>query len=148
MCINDIKYFLFEHNLLYSDKTTMMASIEGRPPLTDHKLIEFMFSISPKFKINGSNQKYLLKKVAERYIPQDVIYREKAGFGAPLRAWIRGELSEMVNDLLSEQSIKNRNLYNARYVTELINKDRKGIEDNSYFIWWLFNNEMWFRTFF
>ena len=148
MCLNDIKYFLTEHNLLYSDKTTMMASIEGRPPLTDHKIIEHMFSISPEFKIKGNQQKYLLKKVAERYLPREVIYREKAGFGVPLRAWIRGQLSEMVGDLLSEQSIRDRGLYNANNVSELIDRDRKGIEDNSYIIWWLLSNELWFRTFF
>jgi asparagine synthase (glutamine-hydrolysing) len=148
MCLNDTKVFLPEHNLLYSDKASMAASVEGRPPLTDHRIVEYMFSLPPPFRIKGNVQKYLLKKVAQRYLPRAVAYRPKASFGTPLRSWIRGPLSEMVEDLLCEQSLKARGLYDPPYVSELIERDRKGMDDNALTIWMLLTTEVWFRTFF
>lgn len=148
MCLNDTKTFLPGHNLLYSDKASMAASVETRPPLVDHRIAEFMFTLPPHMRIKLNNQKYLLKKVSERYIPREVINRPKAPFGSPLRSWLRGSLSEMVDDLLSESSIKKRGLYDVATVRDIIDKDRNGAEDNAHYIWILLNNELWFRTFF
>lgn len=148
MCLNDTKVFLPEHNLAYSDKASMAASVESRPPLTDHRLVEFMFSLPPNYRINGNQQKYLMKKVAERYLPKSIVHRPKAPFGSPLRAWIRGPLAPMVDDLLSEERIKARGLYTPTYVSSLIDNDRRGVEDNAMLIWTLLTNEMWFQTFF
>lgn len=148
MCLNDTRVFLPEHNLTYSDKASMAASIESRPPLTDHRVVEFLFSLPPKYRIRGNVQKYLLKRVSEKYLPKNIVHRPKAPFGSPLRSWIRGPLSKMVEDLLSESSLKARGLYNPGYVSALIEKDRKGSEDNAHVIWTLLTNEVWFRTFF
>ncbi len=112
MCLNDTRVFLPEHNLTYSDKAAMAASIETRPPLTDYRLVQRMFTLKPDQRIRGNVQKYLLKKVAERYLPRDIVHRPKAPFNAPLRAWMRGALAPMVDDLLSESSIKARGFYN------------------------------------
>lgn len=148
MCLNDTKVFLPEHNLTYSDKSSMAASVESRPPLTDYRIVEFMFSLPPYFRIRKNTQKYLLKKVAERYLPRQIVYRRKASFGAPLRAWIRGPLSVVVDDLLSEESLKRRGLYSPKYVRQLVHDDRSGKEDNAQILWTLLTNEIWFRTFF
>jgi asparagine synthase (glutamine-hydrolysing) len=148
MCLNDTLVFLPEHNLTYSDKASMAASIEGRPPLTDHRIVEFMFSLAPRERIHRTVQKYLLKKVSEKYLPHNIVYRPKASFASPLRSWVRGPLAPMVADLLSEQSLKARGLYDPAYVSGLIARDKSGLEDNSYQIWTLLTNEIWFRTFF
>ena len=148
MCLNDSKFFLPEHNLTYSDKASMAVGVETRPPLTDHLIAEFMFSLPPRFRITSGTQKYVLKKVAGRYLPKEIIFRPKAPFGAPLRSWVRGPLAEMVGDLLSESSIKARGLYNSAFVRTLIERDRAGREDNAHLIWMLLTNELWFRTFF
>jgi asparagine synthase (glutamine-hydrolysing) len=148
MCLADTEVYLPDHNLTYSDKCTMAAGVEGRPPLTDHPTIEFMFSLHPRFRIRRSTQKYLLKKVAERYLPNEIIYRPKAPFGAPLRAWIRGALAEMINDYLSIASLKRRGIYRTDFVWQAIENDRNGREDNALLIWRLLCNELWLRTFF
>jgi asparagine synthase (glutamine-hydrolysing) len=116
--------------------------------MTDHRVVEFMFTLPPKYRVRGNTQKYLLKKMAERYLPQNVIYRPKAPFAAPLRAWIRGPLAPMVHDLLSESSLKDRGLYDSRYVAQLIEKNDAGIEDNAHILWTLLTHELWHRTFF
>jgi asparagine synthase (glutamine-hydrolysing) len=148
MCYCDTNTYMTDHNLTYFDKSIMAASIEGRPPLLDHRIVELLFKLPPEHKINGNTQKYILKKVAEKYIPNDVIYRPKAPFSAPMRGWLKEELSEMVGDILSEDSLKKRGIYNAQYVQKLISDNRKGIADNSQLIWRLMVNEMWLRTYF
>ncbi|MGB2869669.1 MAG: asparagine synthase (glutamine-hydrolyzing) [Bacteroidota bacterium] len=148
MCLTDTKVFLADHNLTYNDKASMAVGVEGRPPLTDHRLVELMFSLGPHLKIRGTTQKYLLKKVSQQYLPKSIVYRPKAPFASPLRAWIRGPLAPMVDDLLSEESLRKRGLYQSEYVSNVIQSDRKGIEDNSQLIWTLLTNEIWFRTFF
>ncbi|HTD87241.1 MAG TPA: asparagine synthase C-terminal domain-containing protein, partial [Candidatus Binatia bacterium] len=148
MCWNDTRVFLPEHNLTYADKAAMAASVETRPPLVDYRIVEKMFSLSPKFRIRGNTQKWLLKKVSERYLPREIVHRPKAPFNAPLRAWIRGPLAPMVDDLLSETALKRRAIWNSSYVRARIEKDRAGLEDNGMLIWTLLTWELWFRTFF
>ena len=75
MCLNDTHVFLPEHNLTYSDKAAMAASIETRPPLTDYRIVEKMFTLPPGQRIRGNVQKHLLKKVSERYLPQGIVHR-------------------------------------------------------------------------
>jgi asparagine synthase (glutamine-hydrolysing) len=126
----------------------MAASVEGRPPLTDHRIVEFMFKVAPSLRIKRLTQKYLLKKVAEKYLPKSIVYRPKAPFGAPLRSWIRRDLKEMVDDLLTPANLKKRGLYNADYVAQIIRQDREGKEDHSLLIWQVLTSEIWFQTFF
>lgn len=148
MCLNDTKVFLPEHNLTYSDKATMAASIESRPPLTDHRIVEFMFKLPARYRISGKMQKALLKKVSEKYIPGEVIYRPKAPFSSPLRSWLKGPLREMIDDYLVSNNARTRDLYNRDFVREIIHNDRSGLEDNSLFIWHMLTTEIWMRTFF
>jgi asparagine synthase (glutamine-hydrolysing) len=148
MCLNDTRVFLPEHNLTYSDKAAMAASIETRPPLTDHRLVEKMFTLPPAHRIRGNTQKYLLKKISERYLPHSIVHRPKAPFCSPLRAWMRAPLAPMVDELLSETSLKARGFFDAAQVRALIEKDRRGEEDFGMVIWTLLTFELWFRTFF
>lgn len=148
MCWNDTLVFLPEHNLNYSDKASMAAGIETRPPLTDPRLVEWMFTLPPRARIQGNVQKYLLKKVSERYLPARIVHRPKAPFNAPLRAWMRGPLAPLVDELLSETSLKRRGVYDAAFVRTLIEQDRRGAADHAMVIWSLLTLELWFRTFF
>jgi asparagine synthase (glutamine-hydrolysing) len=147
MCLNDTKIFLPEHNLTYSDKASMAAGVESRPPLIDHRIVEKMFTLPSDFRIRKHCQKWILKKVSEKYLPEKIIYRPKAPFGSPLRSWIRCPLKEMVNDLLSSESVKRNNIYNHKTINKLIENDRKGLEDNAHIIWTLLTNEIWSNIF-
>lgn len=147
MCLNDTHVFLPEHNLTYSDKAAMAASIETRPPLTDYRIVEKMFTLPPEQRIRGRTQKWLLKKVSERYLPQEIVHRPKAPFNAPLRAWMRGPLAPMVDELLSETSLRRRGFYEPPAARALIDADRRGIEDHGMVIWTMLTTELWFRTF-
>ena len=102
------RFFLAEHNLNYTDKMSMAEGIEVRVPFLDLDLVDFASSIPDKFKQRRGEGKWVLKKAMEPYLPNDVIYRPKSGFGAPLRKWMQNELRELLRDYLSPLSINRR----------------------------------------
>jgi asparagine synthase (glutamine-hydrolysing) len=141
------KHFLADHNLNYLDKAAMAAGVEVRVPLLDLELLPFMVRIPPGFKRRGSQGKYILRKAAEPYLPREVIYRAKTGFGAPLRRWLRHELREMVEEMLSEKALKERGLFRPQAVHALLAEDRQGKVDAAYTIFALLCIEIWCRIF-
>jgi len=141
------KHFLVDHNLNYADKTCMANGVDVRDPLIDKELIDFATKIPPNLKQNGRIGKYIFKKAMEPYLPNDVIYRPKSGFGAPLRNWLKNELKEKVADTLSINSIKNRGIFNASSVQNLIKLNQEGRIDGGYTIFSLMCIELWFRIF-
>ncbi|RBP36360.1 asparagine synthase (glutamine-hydrolysing) [Roseimicrobium gellanilyticum] len=147
MCLNDTRVFLPEHNLTYSDKASMAASIETRPPLVDKDVAAAMFQAAPHLRIKGGIQKHLLKVIGEKHLPRDVVHRPKASFNSPLRSWMRGPLSPLVDELLSESQVKSRGLMDAKTVRRWVEEDRAGREDHSMWLWTLLTWEIWHRTF-
>lgn len=147
MCLNDTLTFLPEHNLTYSDKAAMAAGVEARAPLVSKDVVSTMFQASPRLRIRRGVQKYLLKKVGEKYLPRDVVHRAKASFNSPLRSWIRGPLRGLVDSLLSERQLRERGIYDSRIVKRMVDEDRTGREDHSMWIWTMLTVEVWHRTF-
>lgn len=143
----DMKYFLTDHNLNYTDKMSMAHGIEVRVPFLDVDLVALSTKLPVKLKMKGNTTKYLLKKVAEKYLPNDVIYRPKTGFGAPVRKWITNDLDEMIYDNLSPAKIKDRGIFDAKAVSDLIHENKTGKIDASYPIWALLAIESWFKQF-
>jgi asparagine synthase (glutamine-hydrolysing) len=143
----DMKTFLPCLNLAYTDKTSMANSLEVRVPLLDHELVELAGRIPARLKIKGLTRKYILKKAAEAWLPRNIIYRKKAGFSAPLRAWLRRDLHDLVEDLLSESNINKRGYFDYREVRRLIDDNFAGREDNSLKVFQLLTLELWHREF-
>ena len=143
----DQKTFLPELNLAYSDKTSMAASVEVRVPLLDQQLAAFMRGIPAGMKIRGMKQKYLFKKAMEGILPHDVIWRGKAGFGAPIRNWLHGDLRPMIDDLLSEESLRRRGYFDVGAIARMRDEDRTGAADHTYRLWALITLELWMRMF-
>jgi asparagine synthase (glutamine-hydrolysing) len=143
----ELKTFLVDHNLNYTDKLGMAVGVEARVPFLDLDLVEFSQSIPQSMKMRGKETKYILKKVAERYLPLDVIYRPKTGFGAPVRKWITSDLQPMINERLSIDRIKARGIFNPEAVWNLIDQNKTGKIDASYSIWALLAIESWCMQF-
>jgi asparagine synthase (glutamine-hydrolysing) len=97
--------------------------------------------------MKGNTTKYILKKVMEKYLPKDIIYRPKTGFGAPVRRWIKNDMKEMTHDVLSARSIENRGVFNSDAIHRLIAENDQGKIDASYTIWSLLAIETWLRQF-
>lgn len=143
----DMKTFLPCLNLAYTDKMSMAASTEVRVPLLDDELVALAARIPPELKLKGMRRKYVFKRSMEGVLPQKVIWRPKAGFGAPIRSWLVGDLAPMVDDLLSPEAIHARGLFSPREVARLVHANREGTEDNALRIWALLTLELWCRRF-
>ncbi len=143
----DLKTFLPCLNLTYTDKTSMASSMEVRVPLLDHELIEMTARIPARLKLKGLTRKYILKRAAEAWLPREIIYRKKAGFSAPVRAWLVRDLRDTVEDLLSETNIRSRGYFDYKQVRRLIDENLSGREDNSLKIFQLLTLELWHRAF-
>jgi asparagine synthase (glutamine-hydrolysing) len=141
------RFFLSDHNLIYTDKMSMASGVEVRVPFLDHDLVEFASRIPIKYKQRGSVGKWVLKKAMEPYLPKDIIYRPKTGFGAPLRRWIKFELSELLTDLLSEESLLKRGIFDTNAVHKLIESNESGRIDASYTLFSLMCIEIWCRQY-
>ena len=141
------RFFLADHNLTYTDKMSMAAGVEVRVPFLDMDLIELAASIPAGLKQRGNEGKWILKKAMEPYLPRDVIYRPKTGFGAPLRRWLGGELRELMGDLLAEESLRRRGLFDPGAVQRLIVDNESGHQDGAYLLFSLMCVEIWCRQF-
>ncbi len=143
----DLKTFLPCLNLTYSDKTSMAASVEVRVPFLDHKLVELSARVPAEYKLHGTTRKFILKRCLEDLLPKQILYRKKAGFSAPVRAWLLRDLREMVDDLLSAETLKKRGYFDPAEVQRLIQQHRAGREDNALKIYQLLTFELWCRKF-
>jgi asparagine synthase (glutamine-hydrolysing) len=92
-------------------------------------------------------RKYILKKAVEGILPHDVIWRKKAGFGAPIRSWLRGGLRPMIDDLLSEQRMRRRGIFEPKAVRQMIDANLSGKEDYNLQVFQLLTFELWMQQF-
>jgi asparagine synthase (glutamine-hydrolysing) len=143
----DMKTFLPCLNLTYTDKTSMANSMEVRVPLLDHELVELAARIPAGLKLKGLTGKHIFKRAAEAWLPKEIIHRKKAGFSAPVRAWLVRDLRDMVEELLSETNIRSRGYFEYPYVRQLIDSNLSGREDNSLKVFQLLTLELWHRAF-
>ena len=141
------RFFLPDLNFTYTDKMSMAAGVEVRVPFLDLDLVEFAARIPVALKQRGRVGKWILKKAMEPFLPRDVIYRSKSGFGAPLRAWMRNELRPMLSDLLSTESLERRGLFDPVAVHRLIDQNQAGKVDAAYTLLSLLTIEIWCRRY-
>jgi asparagine synthase (glutamine-hydrolysing) len=143
----DLKTFLPCLNLITTDKTSMAANLEVRVPFLNREMIEMAGRMPPRLKLHGLTRKYVLKRALENVLPKEVIWRKKAGFGAPIRSWLRGPLRPLIDDLLSEESIKKRGLFRPAEVKRVIDANFSGREDYNLQVFQLLGLELWFQAF-
>jgi asparagine synthase (glutamine-hydrolysing) len=143
----DLKTFLPCLNLMTTDKTSMAVNLEVRVPFLNREMIEMAARMPPKLKLRGLKRKYILKRALENVLPRDVVWRKKAGFGAPIRSWLRGPLRPLVRELLSEETIRRRGLFRHKEVMRVVEGNTSGREDNSLQVFQLLGLELWHREF-
>ena len=146
MCLADARLFLPGLNLSYSDRSSMAASVEVRVPFVDPVVARAAFAIPGRDKISGRQGKLALKRAAEAWLPKEIIYRPKASFSAPLRAWVRNDLRDVINDVLVNGELTSAGMIRPAALTRLIEAERAGREDNAKQIWQLLSMELWYRN--
>jgi asparagine synthase (glutamine-hydrolysing) len=104
----DLGFTLSDGYLQKVDVATMAFSLEARCPLVDHRLVEWSMRLPVQYKIRGRRTKYLLKKALSRYLPTDLVYQPKRGFGVPISEWLRGPLRSWCENLINDASVMSR----------------------------------------
>ncbi|HQH26440.1 MAG TPA: asparagine synthase (glutamine-hydrolyzing) [Oligoflexia bacterium] len=144
----DIDSYLADDLLSLSDRASMAHSLEMRVPFVDHQLVEFFWKMPDNMRLRGFNKKFLLKKVAEKLLPREVIYRRKQGFSVPLTVWFRGSLNSYLRDMLSEQNLESLGLFNQAYIQQLLDEHEKRARNHDEKLFSLLAFVVWYNAFF
>lgn len=145
--LTDQMTYLPNDLLVKVDIASMANSLEARSPLLDHNVIEFAAQLPESLKMKNLRPKYLLKKVAARLVPREVVYRRKMGFGVPVGRWLRGEMSVFLRDTLLSESSLNRGVIRPEKLRQYVDEHIAGTFDHSFQVWSLLMLELWFRRF-
>lgn len=137
----DYKLFMSDEVLVKVDKATMSASLEGREPLIDHRIIEFMATIPLDIKYKNGKSKYLLRKLLYKYLPKEIVDKPKSGFQVPLNTLLRNELKYLVNNYINEKQLSEK-IFNVNLIIKMKKEFFNG-KENGNIIWLILVYQMW-----
>lgn len=137
----DYKLFMNDDVLTKVDRATMSVSLEGREPLLDHRIIEYMARVPLEIKYKNNQGKYLLRQVLYKYLPKDLVDKPKSGFQIPINEWLRGELKSLVIKYLGNTKL-DKNIFDIEEINLLKKRFFAG-EDIGTTIWFILMYQMW-----
>ncbi|MDT7041659.1 asparagine synthase (glutamine-hydrolyzing) [Candidatus Nitronereus thalassa] len=125
----DLSHVLPEEYLQKTDLSSMAYSLEAREPLLDHELVEWSLKLPLSFKLRGGTSKYLLRRLASRYLPEEIINRPKQGFAVPIDRWLRGPLQEWARERIDDSKLYDRFSLDRNQVLKLFDLHLSGQRD-------------------
>ncbi len=143
----DLHSYLPEDLLVKMDVATMTHSLEGRSPLLDHEIVEFAASLPSHWKIRGSQTKFILKEALRGFLPDEILDRQKMGFGIPLQKWLQRDHHEKIRSLLLSRESLGRGYFRKEGLERLLEEHRRGLRDHGFRLWALLMLELWHRVF-
>ncbi|HSK76771.1 MAG TPA: asparagine synthase (glutamine-hydrolyzing) [Thermoanaerobaculia bacterium] len=143
----DISTRMPEHSLMLSDRMTMARSLEARSPFLDHRLAEFVATLPAEMKMRGKTLKYLLRKVAEPYLPESILKRPKQGFMFPLGYWMKGPLLPVLQHLLGQSVLVEEGIFRREPILRLVAEHVAHRADHHVRLWMILNVEVWYRMY-
>ena len=142
----DFKTYLVGDINTKVDRASMAHSLEVREPLMDHPLVEWLSGLPPDLKLRNGRARYLLKKALDPYLPPEILYRPKMGFGVPLAKWFRGPLRQSVRDAVLGPVLADTGWFNAPYLRRMVDDHQSGMSDYSAPLWTLMMFESFLRN--
>ena len=139
----DLKGFLPNNLLRYTDRMSMAHALEVRVPYCDHRLIEFMAGVSSKQKMRKLQCKHLFKDAVRPWLPEAILRRKKLGFNPPMGMWLKGELRPLVDELLDPERLRRQGFFQPDPIQRMIAEHRAGRRDFSLHIWSLLVFQTW-----
>ncbi len=143
MCL-DFKKYMVDDILVKVDRASMAVSLEAREPFLDHDLVEYVAALPTRFKYRNGDSKYLLKKVLFKYLPEAMFRRPKQGFAAPVGAWLRGPLKNLVQNHLDTQRLKDQGIFEPGLVRNTVDDFYASGNVSSGQIWYLLMFQLWY----
>jgi asparagine synthase (glutamine-hydrolysing) len=144
----DYQTYMVDDILQKVDRATMSVSLEGREPFLDQSVIEWAAQLPSDYKYHNGQKKYILKQIVYKYIPKEIMERPKMGFGIPIENWLSGELKDLVEEYLSEDSLKAHGLFNVEAIRTTVNDFFSGRKEKYLKIWYLLMFQMWYKKWF
>ena len=141
----DYKTYLLDDILMKVDRATMSASLEGREPLLDHRIIEFAAQLPDEYKYKKGSKKHILKEIVHKYVPKKMMERPKMGFAIPVFEWLKTPLKEKLNLYLSESFIKDQSIFNFEEISSLKENVLSGADKHYQKLWYLLMFQMWYQ---
>lgn len=129
--------------LVKVDRASMLTSLECRPPLLDHRLMELSYQLPNEFLINKGNTKYILKESFKHLLPEGLFDLPKSGFGIPVGNWLRTDLKEDLLKLTTPELLKSQDLFNIQYVSQLVKEHLSSQRDHTFKLWTVFCFQKW-----
>ena len=133
----DLTFWMPGDILTKVDRTSMAVSLEAREPLLDHRLVQFAARLPEGLRVKGSTGKYLLKKSLERYLPNDILYRQKQGFVTPIAEWLRGPLAGAARAIATSGGLAQTGFFDPKAITAMAEAHIAGRADHSRTLWQL-----------
>ncbi|QEH42587.1 asparagine synthase (glutamine-hydrolyzing) [Chitinophaga sp. XS-30] len=140
----DYKTFLVDNNLVKVDRATMSVSIEGREPMLDHRLVEYLAQVPASIKVKDGVNKYILKSIVHKYIPKSLMDRPKRPFIAPLQEWFREDLTDRMQYFMSPERLERTGLFNAAHVQQLLKRYLAGEKISYQKLWNILVFQLWY----
>jgi asparagine synthase (glutamine-hydrolysing) len=142
----DFDNILAGNLLVKMDIATMAHSLEGRSPLLCKKILEYLPTVNDAYKIKGTQTKYILRNLAEKYLPAALINQPKRGFEIPLKKWMDNELKDLISNYLFSSNAYAGNYVDKKFIKDLWErKIRTGDEKRAKMLWTLFALEVWYK---
>ncbi len=141
----DQKYYLPDDILTKVDRMSMAHAVEARPPLLDHRIVEFMASLPASFKIRGSRLKFLLKELMKDKLPAQVLRRKKIGLDIPTHEWLRGPLRPLMLDALESGVFEHGDLFQKSAIDACVRDHLERRANLGYQLWGLMILFLWMR---
>ena len=145
MMLADFSCYLPDDLLVKVDRTSMAVGLEARAPLLDWRLAELAWSMPLAFKHDGRHSKALLKQVLCRYLPQEMVYRPKRGFGAPVSQWLSGALQPWADALLDRQRLRREGYLDADAIVTIWSQFKAGQRKWHTHLWGVLMFQSWLQ---
>ena len=142
----DMKTYLPGDILVKVDRASMAHGLEVRVPILDHEFMEWSAKLAPNLKLRGQEGKYIFKKSLEPFLPHDVLYRPKMGFGVPISGWFRGPLKQRVRDAVLGETLLDTNMFDPKFLKKLVDEHQSGMGEHSAPLWALLMFESFLRN--
>ena len=139
----DTAHFLADALLVKVDIASMAHSLEVRSPLLDNELFDYMATLPPELKLKGGESKYLLKKLAERYLPDEILYRRKQGFSMPVAKWTSGDSADFTRNAISQAAPFLEQFFDMKALDRRIEEHVSGRKKHKNFVWNILNLALW-----
>lgn len=146
LMLHDFTGYLPDEVLTKLDRTTMAASLEGRVPFLDERVVEFAWETPISMKLRDGIGKWCVRKVLSRFVPQPLIDRPKAGFSPPIGKWLRGPLKDWAESLLNDSAVKSAGLLNPELTRAVWRAHCQGKVDTSSQLWSMLSLQSWARA--